>query len=42
MHLEGDSTRFNQAFAFQPQINIVEGLRKLVEEILTTRASACV
>jgi nucleoside-diphosphate-sugar epimerase len=31
MHIEGDSTRFNQAFAFQPQIDIVEGLRKLVE-----------
>lgn len=32
MHLEGDSTRFNEAFAFKPQITIVEGLRKLVEE----------
>jgi len=42
MHMEGDSTRFNQAFAFQPQINIVEGLRKLVEEKLATRANDCV
>ena len=32
MHMEGDSTRFNQTFAFQPQIDIVTGLRKLVEE----------
>jgi nucleoside-diphosphate-sugar epimerase len=32
MHLEGDSTRFNQTFAFQPQINIVEGLHQLVAE----------
>jgi len=39
MHMEGDSTRFNQAFAFQPQIDIVEGLRRLVEEILATRAN---
>ncbi|MEI6076671.1 MAG: NAD(P)-dependent oxidoreductase [Verrucomicrobiota bacterium] len=31
MHIEGDSTRFNQAFAFQPKINIIEGLRQLVE-----------
>ena len=30
MHLEGDSTRFNQTFAFQPQINIIEGLRNMV------------
>jgi nucleoside-diphosphate-sugar epimerase len=42
MHMEGDSTRFNQAFAFQPQINIVEGLRKLVEEMLATGANVCV
>ena len=32
MHLEGDSTRFNQAFSFQPQINITEGLRRMVAE----------
>jgi nucleoside-diphosphate-sugar epimerase len=32
MHLEGDSTRFNQTFAFQPQTNIVKGLRQLVTE----------
>ena len=32
MHMEGDSTRFNQAFAFQPQTGIVEGLRQLVGE----------
>lgn len=31
MHIEGNSTRFNQAFAFQPKINIIEGLRQLVE-----------
>jgi hypothetical protein len=30
--MEGDSTRFNQTFAFRPQIDIVTGLRKLVEE----------
>lgn len=34
MHMEGDSTRFNQTFAFQPQINIVEGLHQLVAETL--------
>jgi len=32
MHMEGDSTRFNQAFAFQPQISLARGLRQLVEE----------
>jgi nucleoside-diphosphate-sugar epimerase len=32
MHMEGDSTRFNESFAFKPQINLDEGLRKLVEE----------
>jgi nucleoside-diphosphate-sugar epimerase len=32
MHMEGDSTRFNQTFTFQPQISIIEGLRKLVAE----------
>jgi nucleoside-diphosphate-sugar epimerase len=31
MHLEGDSTRFNQAFSFRPQISLVDGLRELVE-----------
>ncbi len=31
MHLEGDSSRFNQTFAFRPQINIMDGLRQLVE-----------
>ena len=31
LQIEGDSSRFNQAFAFQPQINIIEGLRQLVE-----------
>ncbi len=31
MHLEGDSSRFNQAFAFRPQINIMDGLRQLAE-----------
>jgi nucleoside-diphosphate-sugar epimerase len=29
MHIEGDSTRFYQAFSFQPQISIQEGLRQL-------------
>lgn len=42
MHMEGDSTRFNQTFAFKPQINIVEGLRKLVEEIPATKTNVCV
>jgi nucleoside-diphosphate-sugar epimerase len=32
MHMEGDSTRFNQAFGFQPQISLADGLRQLVEE----------
>ncbi len=32
MHMEGDSTRFNRAFAFQPQISLADGLRQLVEE----------
>jgi nucleoside-diphosphate-sugar epimerase len=32
MHVEGDSTKFNRTFAFQPQINIIEGLCKLVGE----------
>jgi nucleoside-diphosphate-sugar epimerase len=32
MRMEGDSTRFNQTFAFQPQTNIVKGLRQLVTE----------
>ena len=31
MQIEGDSTRFNQAFAFQPQISLTDGLRQLVE-----------
>ena len=31
MHLEGDSTRFNQTFAFQAKINLAAGLRQLVE-----------
>ena len=31
MHMEGDSSRFNQTFAFQPQINIMDGLRQLVK-----------
>lgn len=29
MHVEGDSSRFYQAFSFQPQISIQEGLRQL-------------
>ena len=32
MHMEGDSTRFNQTFGFNPQISIVEGLGRLVKE----------
>jgi len=32
MHIEGDSTRFNQTFAFKLQINISAGLRQLVKE----------
>jgi nucleoside-diphosphate-sugar epimerase len=32
MHIEGDSTQFNQVFAFQPKISMVEGLGRLVEE----------
>ena len=32
MHLEGDSTRFNQAFAFKPQINLNDGLCQLVKQ----------
>ncbi|HEY4415414.1 MAG TPA: NAD(P)-dependent oxidoreductase [Verrucomicrobiae bacterium] len=31
MHLEGDSSCFNKTFAFTPQINIMDGLRQLVE-----------
>lgn len=31
MHMEGNCTRFNQVFAFEPKIKIVDGLRKLVE-----------
>ena len=41
MHMEGDSTRFKHAFAFQPKISIAEGLRKLVEEIPVTPANIC-
>jgi nucleoside-diphosphate-sugar epimerase len=33
MHMEGDSTRFNQTFEFQPQISIAEGLRSMTVEI---------
>ena len=35
--LEGDSTRFNQGFAFQPQITIIEGLHKLIAETPATK-----
>ena len=37
MHMEGDSTRFNQTFAFQPQISIAEGLRQLASETLAAK-----
>jgi nucleoside-diphosphate-sugar epimerase len=37
MHMEGDSTRFNRAFAFQPQINIMDGLCQLVEATVATK-----
>ena len=33
MHMEGDSTRFNQAFGFQPKISLADGLRQLAEEL---------
>jgi nucleoside-diphosphate-sugar epimerase len=36
MHMEGDSTRFYETFAFMPQVTIVEGLRKLVAETPAT------
>ena len=36
MHMEGDSTRFNETFAFTPQVTIVEGLHKLVAETPAT------
>lgn len=32
MHMEGDSTRFYQAFGFQPKITLTEGLRQLVAQ----------
>jgi nucleoside-diphosphate-sugar epimerase len=38
MHLEGDSTRFSETFAFKPQIALAEGLRQLVEESSVTPA----
>jgi nucleoside-diphosphate-sugar epimerase len=31
MHMEGDSTRFYNTFAFQPRIDLNEGLRQLVQ-----------
>ena len=31
MHIEGDSTRFYQAFAFQPKISLADGLCKVVK-----------
>lgn len=37
MHIEGDSTRFNQGFAFQPQITIIEGLHNLIAETPATK-----
>jgi len=33
MHMEGDSTRFYETFAFTPQVTIVDGLRELAKEI---------
>jgi nucleoside-diphosphate-sugar epimerase len=36
MHVEGDSTRFYETFAFTPQVTIVEGLRALAKETATT------
>jgi nucleoside-diphosphate-sugar epimerase len=36
MHMEGDSTRFYETFAFTPQVTMVEGLRELVKEAATT------
>jgi nucleoside-diphosphate-sugar epimerase len=38
LHLEGDSTRFHETFAFTPQVAIDEGLRKLFEETLSPDA----
>jgi nucleoside-diphosphate-sugar epimerase len=32
MHIEGDSTRFNQSFAYHPQISLADGLRQLAEQ----------
>lgn len=32
MHMEGDSTRFNETFAFKPAISIIDGLRALIEK----------
>jgi len=37
MHLEGDSTRFNQTFSFQPRITLAEGLRQMVEMMALSR-----
>lgn len=34
MHIEGDSTRFNQTFNFQPRINLGDGLRQTIEATL--------
>lgn len=33
MHMEGDSTKFNQTFAFAPRISLDEGLRQLAEQV---------
>ncbi len=32
MHMERDSTKFYQTFAFKPQISLVDGLRNLIDE----------
>jgi len=42
MHLEGDSTRFNQTYTFQPRINIIEGLRKLAKETPAISIDPCI
>jgi nucleoside-diphosphate-sugar epimerase len=40
MHLEGDSTKFYQAFSFAPRITLEEGIRDYVEQSLREPATA--
>ena len=37
MHMEGDSTRFNRTFDFQPRMRIDEGLRQIIAEVMQAR-----